>query len=66
MQCTKLSSPEEPVIVPCTVLTEDLEQETAAPHQLETESVELIPDCLEHIFKYLPTSDKGRVSQVLL
>ena len=28
------------------------------------ETVRLIPDCLEHIFKYLSTSDKGRVAQV--
>ena len=28
------------------------------------ETVRLIPDCLEHIFKYLSTTDKGRVAQV--
>lgn len=31
---------------------------------LEPQAIELIPDCLEHIFKYLSTRDKGRVSQV--
>ena len=30
------------------------------------ETVRLIPDCLEHIFKYLSTCDKGRVAQVRL
>ena len=30
------------------------------------ETVSLIPDCLEHIFKYLSTCDKGRVAQVRL
>lgn len=32
--------------------------------ELDETVVRLIPDCLEHIFKYLSTSDKGRVAQV--
>ena len=60
MQCTRLPSPEEQETTPGTVIPEDQE----AVHQLESGSTELIPDCLEHIFKYLSTSDKGRASQV--
>ena len=60
MQCARLPTPEEQVTTPGTVLPEDQE----SVHQLEPGPVELIPDCLEHIFKYLSTSDKGRASQV--
>ena len=47
-----------------TVITEEgmMLQETV--HYTHHGPVELIPDCLEHIFKYLSTADKGRVAKV--
>ena len=66
MQCTRPPPQEEQreeleMITTATVISE----EESAVEQFEPDqSIRLIPDCLEHIFKYLSTSDKGRVAQV--
>ena len=41
-----------------------VEQQLLQFTESDHETVRLIPDCLEHIFKYLSTTDKGRVAQV--
>lgn len=67
MQCTRLSSPDDSeqgtsLLTSGTVISEE---EAVHYASMEHQPIKLIPDCLEHIFKYLSTSDKGRVSQVL-
>lgn len=76
MQCTRLPTTQEEkqgeetmITTVSTVISPGREDQSVEQHQLqfaeaEHESVRLIPDCLEHIFKYLPTSDKGRVARV--
>ena len=49
-----------------TVITEEGMMLQEAVHYTHHGPVELIPDCLEHIFKYLSTADKGRVAKVRL
>lgn len=76
MQCTGLPTTQEEeqreeVITTqtATVISSGGDQ-TAVEQQLlqftesDHDTVRLIPDCLEHIFKYLSTGDKGRVAQV--
>ena len=77
MQCTRLPTTEEEeeqreemIATTTTVISpvrddQAVEQQQQLQLEADQESVRLIPDCLEHIFKYLPTSDKGRVAQVI-
>ena len=77
MQCTRLPTTQEEeqreevvttqtatVISPVGDQSDALEQQLLQFTESDHETVRLIPDCLEHIFKYLSTSDKGRVAQV--
>ena len=63
MQSTRLQSPGGQRSTSTVIAEEGILQE-AQGHFTQRGSVELIPDCLEHIFKYLSTADKGRVSKV--